>query len=228
MASENQQLRTYETFQEAEQANFFWQLMLEAGIRAELIEAKTYFDAVLGTSQADLYHQLNIPASDFERADDIVEQAVRRQGIEDDYFLNELSNDALKEILNSPEGWSKQNYFAALVILEKRGIQIAKNDLDAALSLRFSQLQQANGISSIAKLALILVAILGFWLYEIGGMTTLAGLLLARFPDHDFKGGRQFYFNQDARSFGKTLMLISIAIIIISLLTNPLTYTFAF
>ncbi|MEM9389900.1 MAG: hypothetical protein AAGA02_05465 [Bacteroidota bacterium] len=102
----------------------------------------------------ELVAEYIIHVSDFERANDILDDHLKKQlftQIPGDYYLLNFSNEELLDVLLKSDEWSKEDYNLAQVVLSKRGYNLSKDALVRMKQKRLEELRQPEPLK------------IGFW-----------------------------------------------------------------
>jgi uncharacterized membrane protein len=187
-----------------EDANYYYRLFSSNGLYPVIDRPKESFDAIFGNTQVDLQYVLRLPAADFEKASALLEREIRRQQLPEDYYLHELDNQALYDMLLHPKDWSRQDVIAAKIILEDRYFEIKDDQLALDKAQRKEKEKEKQKISLPVLILLYLVSPLAAFL------PVVAGIIIYVLKDTDVDGKIDFVFSNNYRQHGLVLAVIGI------------------
>lgn len=154
---------------------------------------------------------LKIRSQDFPKANAVLDQVILKNisSIEKDYYLFSFSNPELLEIINKPDEWSRQDFLIARKILEERGEKINDEEINTLKSKRIKELakEEKEPLSQI-----VAGYIFAFLFSPVGLFFGLALLVTKKsLPD----GSKVFTYNQSTRNHGKSIFILSLAMLIV-------------
>jgi hypothetical protein len=112
-------------------------------IESQLIDDSPSVDITFtGISELQKETQLMIQQSDFEKAENILEEKAVAQinDIADDYYLFDFTNEELNEIIEKPDEWNSFDYKLAQKLLKDRGQLVDENYLKSLKEQRIIDL----------------------------------------------------------------------------------------
>ena len=187
-----------------EDADFYYTLFSSHRLNPIIHYPAESFDAIFGTSQVDLQYVLRLPAANFEKASALLEQEIRRHPIPEDYYLHELDNQELYDMLLHPKEWSRQDVIAAKIILESRHFEIREDTLAIDKARRKEKEKEKQKIRVPVLILLYLVSPLAAFL------PVVAGIIIYVLKDTDTDGRKDFVFSNSYRKHGLLLAVIGI------------------
>lgn len=152
----------------------------------------------------DLQYVLRLPEPDFAKATQLIENEIRKSALPKDYYLHELSNEELYDMVKNVEEWSRQDVIAAKIILEERKYHIDVNQLQEEKKQLKQAKKQKQKISLPVLLLFYVLAPLGAFL------PVFVGLMIYNIKDTDQDGNRDYVFSDRYRKHGIILSVIGI------------------
>ncbi|HTE00912.1 MAG TPA: hypothetical protein VK668_16585 [Mucilaginibacter sp.] len=134
---------TYQKFNDAALANALAEHLDDAGIEYYIEEESSGFDPSMVMSNSPIDYVVKIKGEDFEQVTQLIKEAESNniEGIEDDYYLYEFTDEELMEILVKADEWSALDYVLAQKILAKRGKSLTEKDIVAIKQKRLETLK---------------------------------------------------------------------------------------
>lgn len=216
---------TYTIVQDQELASYMEEVIKAGGIEVSVNESKPFYDAILGDIDGMLKYEILLGPNDFEDADLLLINALKKENADQGHLLNEVSNDALIEMVENPKKEGKLNSIIANIILEKRNIWIDKQDIleDQEPDENLIPKYESRSLPTWSKVLLVIASISGFTFIMLGLGGIIMGLFINRFKIHNAKGQLYFMFDQSTREFGLALSIISAIAFLAAwvLLSNP-------
>ncbi|HEX8356523.1 MAG TPA: hypothetical protein VF610_03890 [Segetibacter sp.] len=185
-----------------EDARFYYRLFLSNELHPVMDKPKETFDAIFGNSQMDLQYILRLPADDFARASAVLEQEIRKHELPDDYYLHEMDNQELYEILLTPKEWSRQDVIGAKILLESRNFLIGKDQLVRDKAAQKEKDKQKQKISLPLLILFYIISPVGAFL------PVFTGIVIYILKDTDVDGNKDFVFSNNYRRHGVLLAVI--------------------
>jgi hypothetical protein len=199
----------FEKYFSKEAADYYAALFTRAGLACTVEAPKDFFDVATGSNNADMTYCLRMPANAFDQAQNIIEQEVRKAGIDEDYYLRSYTNDELHNVLFTPDEWSRQDVAAAKVLLEERNVT-----LDAA---HVNKVKTAIREKEKEKRTISLPVLIFIYLFGPLGIVApmVAGLFIYFLQETDRDGNKSYAFSDKYRTHG---IIIAVVGTIVSLL----------
>ena len=203
------------------------QLFKENDISYRAKEKKAILDPIIIGQTLEMKYWIEIYDSEFVRANKILEQLAADNFSTEDitgHYLNDLTNEELEEMIIKPDEWNQDAIMIAKLILDSRGIQINKNEIEEKIKDRYQALKEPKKASSIAMFIYFIVAILaGYFSILIGSIASIGmGFYYSFFRGTAPDGEKYFEFDESTRQSGFILILVSIIMFIIGLVLNSL------
>lgn len=211
----------FRSFPSLVQAKELEALLSKNNIKTILADNLPPIDITFSGSTLQNQYEVKIDASDFEKAELILEKETENllDTIDSDYYLMSFTNEELYEILLNSDDWNIFDYKLAQKILTDRGKTI---DSDLLVSLKKERLKILAKPEENQKpwiIAGYIFSLLG------GGIGIVIGYSLWKSKKTLPNGERVHSYSAEDRKHGKTIFFISIIIFplsfIISILSNP-------
>ena len=206
----------FRKFATKEQALGLQDLLKEANIDSILGDNIPQVDHTFTGSKLQHEYEVRIDATDFEKAEKMLEQRVQDEidQIDKDYYLFEFTDDELYEILQKPDEWNPYDYTLAQHLLKQKGKQVDKEHLEALKQERLDELAKPEKDQKVW-------IILGYILSILGGLLgVIIGYVLWTSKKTLPNGQKVYSFIENDRKHGKTIFYIGLVIFPISLLTR--------
>lgn len=102
-------------------------ILLAAGIRSEVVQAKKYFDPSFAFNKIDPDISLMLDPADFTRANHALKQFYEKKAedVEPGYYLFAFSDRELIDVVRKPDEWGEFDVVLARRTLHNRGIEIS-------------------------------------------------------------------------------------------------------
>ena len=147
---------------------------------------------------------IRIKKEDFEKVDKLIKDGkiLSVNGILNDYYLFDFTDNELKEILEQPDEWSKEDYLNAREILKERGKVLSDENIRQLKINRNASLM----LPEKGNLAGIIV---GYSFALLGGLFGIViGYLLLTLKKTVPDGSRVFAYNRMTRTHGGIILVI--------------------
>jgi len=216
---QNQSFETYKTFASREQADDYIELLKKHDIpySAESSE-QILTSAIVGSSGMLPKVVLKLHPSDFSNIDALIEQQIMASGsAPEDYYLRELDNDELEEVLEKPDEWSIQDVTMAKLILRERGLEVDEEEIKELRRQRIREIRQGKKANRGIIFLWFLAIAVGFWF--LGIIAVIAGVGMGYYYGYDTTtdpdGDKYYTFEPTTRKYGKLILLVGVPISII-------------
>ena len=159
----------FRRFNDQEDALNFSKRLTAEGILNQMEDNSMWLDKTFGGGgEASTEYTINIQKVDFEKAQAIMEQEAQAliEGLPDDYYLFEFSDDELYEILLQREKWSEFDVELAKKLLAGRGKEVDLDLVEALRKQRFDDLAKTEESPNIWIFAGYFFAIL-WWIFRL-------------------------------------------------------------
>lgn len=216
---------TYDIVQDKELAVYMEEVLRAGGIEVSINESKPYYDSILGDIDSMLKYEILLNSKDFEEADELLHAALRKENAAKDHWLNEASNEELKELVENPKSQGRLNTIIAEIILAKRNIKTGTKDFienQEPDDVSFST-GESRTLPFWSKILLVIASLSGLAILMVGMGGVIVGLFINRFKVHNAKGQLYYMFDNSTREFGLALSIISTLVFFASwfLLSSP-------
>jgi hypothetical protein len=198
-------LPVFDKYFTKEDSDYYYQLFCSVGLTPLVDTPKESFDAIFGNSQVDLQYVLRLPATDFPKAMALLEQEIRKKDLPEDYYLHQLDNSELYQILINTKDWSRQDVIAAKILLEKRRVVIDEDKINVSKEEQKVKEKQEQKISIPVLIILYVIAPLGAFL------PIIAGIIIYTLKDTDLDGKKDYVFDNNYRTHGLVITAIGLA-----------------
>ena len=192
------------------------EVLQENKIEYQVEKFKEPLDRVFAGEVVRDQFYLKIRSQDFSKANEVLDQMILKNisSLEKDYYLFTFSNEELLDIIKKPDEWSRQDYLIARKILGERGKPVNEPEVNTLRSQRIKELaaEEKQPVASI-----IVGYIFAFVFSLVGVFFGLAFLVTKKtLPD----GSRVFAYTQGTRNHGKVIFILSLAMLIVYIITN--------
>jgi len=135
---------TYQKFNDRSEADELQALLIENNIECLFEDSSVSFDPSFVNSELNNEYRIKLKKEDFEKADSFLLSITAKQieGIDQDYYLFEFSNEELLELISKRDEWSKFDYLLAQKILSERGHKVEQKELKLIYEHRIEELSK--------------------------------------------------------------------------------------
>ncbi len=135
---------TYQLFNDRNEAEELLALLTEHKIECFFEDATASFDPSFVNSELNNEYRIKLKKEDFAKADSLLLSITAKQieGIDQDYYLFEFSNEELQEIISKSDEWSKFDFLLAQKILSDRGHKVEQDELQLIYKKRMEELSK--------------------------------------------------------------------------------------
>lgn len=211
---QDQAFETYKTFMSQEQGDEYIELLKRHDIpySAESSE-QILTSAIIGSSGMLPKVVLKLRPSDFKNVDALIEQQIMASGnIPEDYYLRELDDDELEEVLEKPDEWSIQDVTMAKLILRERGIEVNEDEIQALRNQRIREIRQGKTANRGIMFLWFLAVAIGFWF--LGLLAIVGGIGMGYYYGYDKstdpEGDKYYTFEPTTRKYGKLILIVGV------------------
>ncbi len=175
-------------------------------IPAALDEPGSYFDPSFAHNPLHQGIWVQVKAADFPKASATLEAyyASRLDHVNSDYYLFQLSDEELVDIVHSPDQWGFLDYPLAVRILQDRGIEWSRDEMVQVRSARIQTLAAPEN-TGIGWIIFSYALALGCW---------PAGLIAGSIMNRQYKtlpdGGRVPAYSPKDRRHGRWIIGLSL------------------
>lgn len=201
------ELITYQKFNSKEQATELAEIFTQEGIEHQIDDTSAMVDLTFTSNQLEIEFRVKIKKSDFERADQLVNQlyASQIEFVDKEYYLFQFTNDELYDLLIRYDEWGKFDYLLAQKILKDRKQEI--ND-EILLRLRKNRIEELSKQEINTKPWIIS----GYILAVLGGILAfLIGAFLLTHKKTLPNGDLVYGFTEKDRKHGKKILYVGFA-----------------
>ena len=205
----------FRTFSNPDQVKELQSLLNGHGIESVVADNTSPVDITFtgGASINDKY-EVRIKASDFKKAEGILEQKAEEslKDIDPNYYLFDFSNEELYDILLKADEWNKLDYALAQKILKDRGKSIDKDLIETLRKQRLEQLAKPEEGQKAWVIAGYVFSILG------GFIGLVIGYFLWTAKKTLPNGQKVYTYSAKDRKNGQIIFYIGLIIFPIALL----------
>jgi hypothetical protein len=135
---------TYQQFNDKSEADELLALLTENNIECFFEDATASFDPSFVNSELNNEYRIKLKKEDFAKADSLLLSITAKQieGIDQDYYLFEFSNEELRELISKSDEWSKFDYLLAQKILSDRGHKVEQDEIQLIYNQRMEELSK--------------------------------------------------------------------------------------
>ena len=210
----------YRSFETAEDSKTLVELLKSNDIEYLLEAPEILIDKAIVGSGLLPKAILKLKTSDFSRVNELLETEIENAeiSVQDDY-LNQLENEELIEILENPDEWSIEDRVVAQKILQERGIEYSKAEIEQLKEQKLSAIRKGKSASTIWLLAYFFAIMIGIYFsvfFVIAGIGM--GYYYAFGKSTDMNGDRYFVYDTRTRYYGKLILVGGFIGVIIQLL----------
>ncbi len=191
-------------------------LLKENNIETILGDNLPPIDITFSGSSLQNQYEVKIDASDFQKAELILEKQTENllETVDPDYYLLSFTNEELYEILLNSDEWNVFDYKLAQKLLNERGKTIDPNMLASLKKERLKILAKPEENQKPWIIAGYIFSVLG------GGIGIVIGYSLWKSKKTLPNGERVYSYSAEDRKHGKTIFFIS-------LMVFPLSFIFS-
>ncbi len=216
---QNQSFETYKTFASREQADDYIELLKQHDIPYSAETPELLLTSTITGSAILPKVVLKLHPSDFSNVDALIEQQIMSFGsAPKDYYLRELDNDELEEILEKPDEWSIQDVTIAKLILRERGIEVNEEEVAELRRQRIFEIRRGKKANRGIMFLWFLAIAVGFWF--IGVIALVGGIGMGYYYKYDKstdpEGDKYYTFEPKTREYGQLILIAGGIIIIIT------------
>lgn len=197
---------SYKKFADIASAEEFGEELSKNGIEYLLEDNNHSYLKIYGYTQIDIAYGINIKGVDFPKADKIIERYYANQveNIDESYYIFELTDNELREIISKPYEWGPLDYQIAKYVLNKRGLKVDDEEIDSMKTENINELSHEQKASNFKILCGYLLA----FTFPIASI--LIGITI-KYNRKILPTGEFFYINtKQDRKHGQIIILISI------------------
>ncbi|MCB0661259.1 MAG: hypothetical protein KDC24_00860 [Saprospiraceae bacterium] len=201
----------YRDFFFEEQAADLLVVFDKVNIPYQFNEVKYVVDPVIVGQSLTPKFVLKIRSADFARANRIWEEVVRQHpAIPEDHYLYDFSTQELLNVVQDPQSWSLEDVVNAKMILEREGIPLDEEFLQAQQLERLEKLKAGKSPGQNWIKIYFAMAIFGPFIHIILTLAALGmGLFYWKDKTISERGEKFFTFNRKGRTLGKWLFFAS-------------------
>jgi len=137
--------------------------------------------------------------------------------VPEDYYLQELDDDELEEVLEKPDEWSIQDVTMAKLILRERGIEIDEEEIQELRRQRIHEIRQGETANRGIMFLWFLAIAVGFWF--LGLLAVVGGVGMGYYYGYDKttdpNGDKYYTFEPTTRKYGRLILLVGVPLSII-------------
>jgi len=135
---------TYQQFNDKSEAEELLALLTENNIECFFEDSTASFDPSFVNSELNNEYRIKLKKEDFAKADSLLLSITAKQieGIDQDYYLFEFSNEELLELISKSDEWSKFDFLLAQKILSDRGHKVEQDELQLIYKQRMEELSK--------------------------------------------------------------------------------------
>ena len=196
----------FETTPRKEEADYYCTVLQHNNIDFLLDDLQSNFNAITGQSVVDTHYIIRIQQKDFFTANESIHQQLMDDvQLDDDYYLQQFSDNSLIELLIEKEKWSRYDVAAAATVLEQRGVEY-KKEVDFKRKSGAAPYHSKHIEHWALMLSYLMLAILPIY-------SLVAGFLYRNAKDTDRNGYTHFAYDEPTRKHGANLMIFGILIL---------------
>lgn len=209
---------TYQKFSNKIQAAELSALLREHQIAFVFEDATAPFDPSYANNESHQEFRVKLQKQDFEKADQLMLHiaATQIEHIDKDYYLFQMTDEELIEVLTKRDEWSSLDYLLAQKILKDRGQEINEKFLETLRKQRISALAQPEGNQKPWIIAGYVFAFLG------GLLGLFIGWSLFSYKKTLPNGDSVYGYSTTVRNHGKRIFVIGLIIFLMLLILQIL------
>lgn len=195
-----------------EEAKEICSILKKENIETIIKDNSLSFDPSFANNNLDNnYFALKIKKNDFEKANKILEDIAKNNinNIDDNHYLFSFSDKELIDILKKSDEWSKEDFFMAKEILNRRGKNISEKYIAKLKKERIKKIRSGQKISKVTIITVFLCAIFPFNLFFFL-ISIFSGLLFWKYKKTDFEGKKYYAYNLRSRKLGFYIFITSV------------------
>jgi hypothetical protein len=208
----------FKLFQDRQTAEDFAEVLKQNNIDYKIDEDSLMFDASFANHPLARDYVIAVNQTDFKKASSAYDEYFAKQlnDVPADYYLLQFSDDELLDILAKPDEWGAFDYQLSTALLKKRGIDINREKTDRLKADRYYELARPEGEDAKNIVGYYIVSIFFFPVGWIIGW--IWGDSKKQLPD----GYRVYAYNEKVRLHGRTILLISIVLPVLTVILKIL------
>lgn len=202
---------TFKQFNNIEVANVICEELKSNGIAYTLNDDKEFSDINFPRAQFENAISLNLQATDFVKAQEILDNFYRKQiqTVSPDYYLFQFSDNELMEIILKPDEWGEFDFHLAQNILKDRGLEIKPEIVELIKVERTREITKPESVNKY-------LIYRGYWVALFGGIFAIFWGYDIAYSKKILPNGEQVYaYNETERKHGERITLIGIISLIV-------------
>jgi hypothetical protein len=220
---------TFKKYNDIGLANEIGEQLMQENIEIKIVNDRKFFDPAFVTNTANPDILLQIKSTDFTKAQQVVNDyyKVATQSVAKDYYLFEFTNDELYDIIAKPDEWGEYDYQLAKKMLKDKGIEIKPETINLLAQQRLKKLSLGEpNNKNLIYFGYFLILFVGLFALIIGNiygiiMSGFIGTLYGYFISYTKKtlpiGEQVFIYNSETRKQGKTIILVAVIFVALSI-----------
>lgn len=138
--------RKFKTYKNRALALGIVELLEQNDIKAQLKEVSSNLSATFGGGQSTLEYEVKLINTDFERAQQILDQNVENQleQVDKDHYLFQFTTEELYDVLFKSDEWNELDVSLAKKILQDRGESVTEETLQLLREERVEELTKPD------------------------------------------------------------------------------------
>ena len=211
----------YREFINKEQALDFVELLDQHSILYSLEVPQVLIDeAIVGTGMLPKVI-LKILPRDFPRLNQLLKETIEKQVIPEDYYLRDFTDLELFTLIEEPDNWSIEDHTRAKKILNERGYDLSKQQIEKIIDQRYSELKKGKKANLSWIVFYLVCSLLGILFLHPLFLFAGLGMGIYYWQDTQTDPNGQLYYTYDKRSrnAGQLIFVASLVFLSVWLFT---------
>jgi len=211
---------TFKKFPDVQSARGLQHFLIDNGIECVLADTSAQLGSAMA-GELNKEYEVQLKQEDFERAEKLIEAYAEKQidDLPDDYYLLTFTDEELYEVVLKHDEWSEFDYVLARRLLSERGKTIDEAEIKKLREQRIEDLSQPEGNQQGWVIAGYVLGLLG------GFFGVITGYVLLTAKKTLPNGQVVPMYSTSDRRHGKTILILSIAVFVVSLAAKILVYS---
>jgi hypothetical protein len=220
-------LELYDRFADEAAAQYLIALLKKHRVPYEVEKPRQLMDAIIiGESQSPKVF-VKIFAEDFQRVNQLIETDTLNMieaGKLDikGHFLQDFSDDELKDVMRKPDEWNFDTTVIARHLLQQRGIEYTPDQIEEMQSQRFDELRKPQSGSKNWLITLFVIALFGGFSWHIISLLIAFPMAYYYWKDTslDPQGQRFYTFDKKTRDLSRLILVLTVLAMIVRVLLS--------
>ena len=221
-------MRVFRRFQHKEEVVEIYQLLKRNNIPSTIKENGQVLDQTFGANQLNNNFELKIPLESFNLAETVIEKYYQTflDDLEPDYPVLNFSNQELYQIISTKDQWSDLDYLLAKKLLKQRGEPLDNKTLEDYNTQRITHLSKKEKSQNLWLIVGVIAALTTPLTFYGGFIGSIIGYGIWKLKKNLPNGTNVFYYNNNDRTKGKWLLMLSTITLLVYVIYNIYSFYF--